>query len=286
MSGRVEQLSAPSRPLSAPAQAGTEGSVWARRGALAFAGLVFLFLYAPIIVMAIFSFNESSVQSLPLEGFTTRWYQELARDEAMIDSVIYSLQVSLISVAISCVVGTAFALLFVRSRLRGMSILQALVAVPFLMPGMVLGVAILLTLREIGIEPGLVAIVIGHVVFITPVIVFVVAQRLQQLDPSLELASKDLGANSVRTFFNITFPAIRTSLIAAALLGFTVSFDEIIVTFFLAGNDPTLPVHIWTLLRQGFSPAVNAVLTVIAVFSVGIIVAAAAIIYRNGEDRQ
>ena len=247
---------------------------------IGFAGLVYLFLYLPVLVMAVFSFNEGSVQSLPLQGFSTKWYEALANDEEMLNALLYSAQVSLIAVTIACVAGTAFAVMFTRLRMRGLSILQALIALPFVMPGLVLGISLLLALRQIGVQPGLLAIVIAHVTFITPIVIFVVAQRLRSLDPSLEQASQDLGAGPIKTFFNVVFPSIRTTLFAAALLGFTVSFDEVIVTFFVSGTEQTLPVHIWTLLRQGFSPVVNAILTLIAVFSIALITAATIILAR------
>lgn len=260
-----------------------EKRVWdlGRVAALAYAALIYLFLYTPILVMAIFSFSSASVQALPLQDFpTTVWYERLANDSAMIDALVYSAQVSLIAVAVSCVAGTGFALLFTRLKIWGLPVLQALIALPFVMPGMVLGISMLLALREVGIEPGLFAIVIAHVTFITPIILFVVAQRLSALDPTIEQASKDLGAGPFKTFLNVTFPSIRTSLIAAALLGFTVSFDEVIVTFFVSGAEQTLPVHIWTLLRQGFSPVINAILTLVAVFSVVLITIATVTIAR------
>lgn len=252
-----------------------------RVAALAYAALVYFFLYSPILVMAIFSFSSASVQALPLQDFpTTVWYERLANDSAMIDALAYSAQVSLISVAISAVAGTGFALLFTRLKIWGLPVLQALIALPFVMPGMVLGISMLLALREVGIEPGLFAIVIAHVTFITPIILFVVAQRLSALDPTIEQASKDLGAGPIKTFINVTFPSIRTSLIAACLLGFTVSFDEVIVTFFVSGAEQTLPVHIWTLLRQGFSPVINAILTLVALVSVVLITIATVAIAR------
>jgi len=259
---------------------------WHRWGAFGFAALVYLFLYSPIVVMAIFSFNDNSVQNLPLKGFTTIWYQNLAEDTEMLDAVMFSFKVSVLAVLVSSIVGTGFAMLFTRVKMRGSSILEAMVALPFVMPGMVLGISLLLTMRVIGIQPGFLAIVIGHVVFITPIILFVVGQRLRTLDPTLEQASKDLGAGSIRTFLNVTFPSIRTALLAAALLGFTISFDEIIVTFFLAGSDPTLPVYIWTLLRQGFSPSVNAILTIIALVSIAVITFAASTVFRNRDKGQ
>lgn len=273
----AEQTVALPPPVAAPKE-----RTWDRTRVLSvlFALAIYVFLYAPIVVMAIFSLNEGSVQSLPLKGFSTVWYERLANDDAMISALLYSAKVSVLAVLISTVAGTAFALLFTRLRMRGLRFLQALIALPFVMPGMVLGISLLLAFRQVGIQPGMFAIVVAHVAFITPIIMFVVAQRLQALDPSLEQASMDLGAGPVRTFVNVIFPSIRTSLIAAAVLGFTVSFDEVIVTFFVSGSEQTLPVHIWTLLRQGFSPVVNAILTLIAVFSVALITAATVSIAR------
>lgn len=270
----------PRAVAAAPPHEGTPSGP-AKWGGIAFAAVVYAFLYLPILVMAVFSFGEGSVQSLPIQGFSTKWYEELAGDEEMISALIYSAQVSLIAVTISLVAGTGFAMLFTRLKMRGLSIAQALIALPFVMPGMVLGISLLLALRQIGVQPGLLAIVIAHVTFITPIVIFVVAQRLRTLDPSLEHASQDLGAGPVKTFFNVVFPSIRTTLLAAALLGFTVSFDEVIVTFFVSGSEQTLPVHIWTLLRQGFSPVVNAILTLIAVFSIALITFSTVILARN-----
>jgi ABC-type spermidine/putrescine transport system permease subunit II len=224
-----------------------------------------------VIVMAIFSFNETQVQSLPLRGLSTKWYSELAADDAMVEALVYSLQVSAIAVSVSLVLGTGFAFLFTRVRFPGRQLVLLLLTVPVILPGMVLGISLLLSLGLVGIRPGLLAIVIAHVIFLVPIVVFVVMQRLNAVDPSLEQASMDLGAGPLRTFAHVTFPAIRIALVAAALLAFTVSFDEIAVTFFVAGFRETLPVHIWALLRFGFSPAVNAILTIIAVVSVGLI---------------
>jgi ABC-type spermidine/putrescine transport system permease subunit II len=239
-----------------------------RAGLVLFALLVYAFLYAPVIVMAIFSFNDSPVQSLPLHGFTTQWYSNLGSDEPMKDALVYSLEVSAIAVSTSVVVGMGFALFFTRVRFPGAHLLQLLLTIPVILPGMVLGISLLLSLRLIGIHPGLLAIVVAHVTFLVPIVVFVVSQRLKALDPSLEQASMDLGAGRARTFLHVTLPSVRVALLAAALLSFTVSFDEVAVTFFVAGFRQTLPVHIWTLLRFGFSPAVNAILTIIAVASV------------------
>jgi spermidine/putrescine transport system permease protein len=254
--------------------------------AIGFAVLVYVFLYAPVLVMALFSFNSGSVQSLPLKGFTFDWYDRLFSDAEMIDALFYSAKVSIGAVLVAIVAGTAFAILFTHVRFPGMRLLQALIALPFITPGMVLGVSLLLAYQEVGIETGYLAIVVAHVAFITPIIMFVVAQRLATLDPALAQASMDLGAGRLRTFVEVTLPSIRTSLIAGALLAFTVSFDEVVVTFFVAGSEQTLPVHIWTLLRFGFSPSVNAILTIITVVSVAIVVISTVVLARGQRARR
>jgi ABC-type spermidine/putrescine transport system permease subunit II len=237
--------------------------------------LAYFFLYAPVAVMGLFSFNNSEVQTLPLKGFTTKWYQALGSDATMQGAIRFSLQVSFTAVILSVLFGTLFALIVTRVHFPGLRIAQALLVVPVVLPGMVLGVSLLLAFRLIGVDPGPVSVVTAHTIFLTPIVMFIVAGRLRTLDPSLEQASMDLGANRVKTFINVTLPAIRISLIASALLCFTVSFDEVAVTFFVTGFKQTLPVYIWTLLRFGFTPEVNAVLAIIATVSLLSVVTAA-----------
>jgi ABC-type spermidine/putrescine transport system permease subunit II len=232
--------------------------------------------------MAVFSFNDSQVQALPLKGFTSRWYSELAADAAMKDALLFSFEVSIVAVVISLIAGTGFGILFTRVKFPGIQIMQLFMVVPVILAGMVLGISLLLAFRLIGVGPGMMAIVIAHVIFLTPIVTFILIQRLRTLDPTLEQASMDLGAGRIRTFAHVTFPSIRVALLAAALLAFTVSFDEIAVTFFVSGFRQTLPVHIWALLRFGFSPAVNAVLTVIAVVSVAAVVISTLGLRRSG----
>lgn len=246
--------------------------------------LVYAFLYLPLVVIGVFSFNASDVQSLPLRGFTTAWYGELARDPVMKDSVLFSLSVSVGAVLVSIVAGVGFALIFARVRFFGSRVLMGLLVVPTILPGMVLGISMLLAGRNVGIQPGAAVVTVAHITFLTPVVMFVVMQRLRMLDPSLEQASMDLGAGRVRTFVHVTFPSIRVAVLAAALLSFTISFDEVAVTFFVTGFRQTLPVHIWTLLRFGFTPEVNAVLTIIALVSVVSVVTASRLLSRSGSS--
>ena len=253
-----------------------------RFGLYAFAALVYVFLYAPVVVMAVFSFNDSPVQTLPLKGLTGDWYAKFAADSSIRDALVFSVEVAALAVFVSLAAGTGFAFLFSRVRVLGLKVAQLLLVIPVILPGMVLGISLLLAFRFIGVGPGMVAIVVAHVTFLTPIVTFIVMQRLRMLDPVLEQASMDLGAGRIRTFAHVTFPAIRISLLAAGLLSFTVSFDEIAVTFFVSGFRQTLPVHIWALLRFGFTPAVNAVLTLIGIVSIVTIVISTVALRRAG----
>jgi ABC-type spermidine/putrescine transport system permease subunit II len=268
-----------STPASVPAIALRE-SPWPRVRSVAgqvasmfFIGLLYLFLYAPLLVIALFSFNDSTTQTLPFEGFTTDWYDEMLGNNALQEAAFYSFKVTMLAVAIGTVFGTGFALVVHRvlnRRTRG--VVQGLLAVPVVLPGVVLGISLLVVFRSIDLKPGFLAIVIGHATFVTPIIMFVVLTRLRTMDPALEHASMDLGAGRIRTFINVTLPQLRVALLAGALLGFTISFDEIIVTFFLAGVDVTLPVYVWNQLRFGFTPEINAIFTLIGIGSIVLIV--------------
>lgn len=250
------------------------------RSGLAWCAFVvpYLILYLPLLVIVFFSFNDSDAQSLPLAGFTTRWYEGLWSNTAIIDAIKRTLLVGISAVGIGAVVGTYFALVFSRARSRSMTVVQTLMTLPVLLPGVVLGVALAITFRAIGLQFGLVSVVLGHATFVAPVMMLVVLARLNRLDPNLVQASMDCGAGHLRTFWHVVLPQIRTALFAAALLGFTLSFDEVIVTFFLTGEQPTLPVYIWNQVRFGFTPEINAVFTLIGVVSLVIVVIATRIL--------
>lgn len=244
---------------------------------------VYVFLYAPMIITALFSVNDSSLQTLPYAGFTTKWFTALFADEAMVNAIKYSLKVAFVAVAISACAALGFSLILHRMRLRGKAIIEALLASPLVAPGMVLGISLLVIFHSAKIEPGFWTIVAGHASFITPLIMFILLQRLKTSDPSLEQASMDCGAGSIRTFWHVTLPGLRVALIAGCLLGFTLSMDEIAVTFFLAGTEPTLPVYVWGLLRFGFTPEVNAAFTLIAGGSLLLIGVAGLLLFFSGR---
>lgn len=247
---------------------------------------VYVFLYAPMVITALFSVNDSKIQTLPFASFTFKWYSALFADAPMKTAIFYSVKVAATAVFISACAGLGFALLVHRMRWRGKGVVQALLASPLVAPGMVLGISLLVNFHSANIQPGFITIIIGHISFITPLVMFIVLQRLKTADPSLEQASMDCGAGPLRTFWHVTLPGVRVALVAACLLGFTLSMDEIAVTFFLAGTQPTLPVYVWGLLRFGFTPEVNAAFTLIAGGSLALIAAAGVMLFVSSRRRQ
>ena len=246
---------------------------------------VYVFLYAPPVVTAVFSVNSSQIQTLPFKHWTFHWYSALFNDPQMQKAIIYSFQVALTAVTVAAIAGVIFALLIDRVRFVGKSLFQALLASPLVTPGMVLGISLLVVFHSASVQPGFTTIVIGHAAFVTPLITFIVLQRLRSSDPTLEQASMDCGAGRIRTFWHVTLPSIRVALIAACLLGFTLSMDEITVTFFLAGTQGTLPVYVWGLLRFGFTPEVNAAFTLISGGSLVLIIIATGMLVGLGARR-
>jgi ABC-type spermidine/putrescine transport system permease subunit II len=255
-------------------------AIWVNLASFTFLLGLYFFLYVPLFVTALFSFNKSPVQTWPMSGLTGSWYGEMVSSGPLKAAALFSFRISLTTVAIGMLLGTYFALIVSR-YVKHSGVLLAALATPVVLPGVVLGISLLVVFRMASITPGFWTIVVGHATFVTPIIMFVVLTRIRTLDPSLEQASFDLGANRVQTFWHVTLPSIRVALMAGALLAFTVSFDEIIVTFFLAGVNVTLPVYVWNQLRFGFTPEVNAIFTVIGVISVLLIIAATMMLTRG-----
>jgi spermidine/putrescine transport system permease protein len=251
---------------------------WAIRVAVV---LPYLFLYFPLIIITMFSFNSSEIQTLPLQGLTLDWYTALWGDQNLIAAFQRTLIVALTTVALSVVVGIAFAMVFAYRNLTFSRLLQTGLAIPVAIPGIVLGISIVIAAQLVGIKPGIWRVIIGHMTFVMPVVMLIILNRLQRLDPSYVQASLDLGADYGRTFRYVLFPMIRTAVLGGALLGFTLSVDEVIVTLFLTGIEPTLPVYVWNQMRFGFTPSVNAIFTLIGGVSIALILIAMAVIGRD-----
>jgi spermidine/putrescine transport system permease protein len=237
------------------------------------AAAVFGFLYLPILTLIVYSFNGGGVGGFPPRNFTLDWYRQLFRDEAIWNSVLNSFLVAVAAIAISLAFGIPAALALDRANFPGKALFRRLVLLPLILPGIITGLSLLMLFRQADIKLGLLTIILGHGTALIAVATTEVFAGLQKLDRAQEEASLDLGANYWQTFWRVTLPNLRLSIIGAALLIFTLSMDEIAVSFFLIGRENTLPLEIWGRLRRGITPEINAISTIIFLFSLLAIVA-------------
>lgn len=246
--------------------------------------LVYLFLYAPIAVLVVFSFNAAR-QTATWDGFTLDWYAKLLGNEVLLRSVRNSLLVAGITTAIATVLGTLAALALGRYDFRGKRGTQALLFLPVIIPEVVLGAALLTFFGVVEIRLSLWTVVVAHVVFSVSYVAIVVRARLSGLDPSLEEAARDLGAGPFETFRRVTLPLILPGIVASALLVFTLSIDDYVVTSFVSGvGSTTLPLHIYSMLKVGVTPEVNAVSTLLLAVTVVLIVLAHRLLRSSSEE--
>jgi len=234
--------------------------------------VVFAFLYLPIAVLIVYSFNGAGVGGFPPHDLTLNWYRALFADSAIWESVGNSLLVALAAVVIALGMGIPAALALDRAQFPGKALFRRLVLLPLILPGIITGLSLLMLFNIAQTKLSLLTIVLGHGTALISVATTEIFAGLQKLDRAQEEASLDLGANYRQTFWRITLPNLKLSIIGAALLIFTLSMDEIAVSFFLIGRDNTLPLEIWGRLRRGITPEINAISTIIFVFSLVAIV--------------
>ena len=234
---------------------------WVTRTALV-AGLIFL--YAPILVLIGYSFNASPLVTV-WGGFSTRWYAELLSDAPLLASAWVSLKVALLASLIATLLGTLAALVLERQRrFRGRALFTVLVLGPIVMPEVMIGLSLLLMFIGIGLDRSLLTIVIAHATFCTGFVAVVVAARLRGLDRSLEEAAADLGAGPMRVLMTITLPLLAPALAAGALLAFTLSLDDLVIASFVSGpGSTTLPMRLYSRVRLGVNPEINAASTML-----------------------
>ena len=254
-------------------RAGYRSSRLGDRALTAFALLTFAFLYAPIAVLIVFSFNDSPILVFPLSNLSFKWYGALFSDGDLLRSVANSFVVAGGVVPLTLLLGVPLAFALDRFSFAGKALFERIMLVPLIVPGLITGLALLLVFTQTGFRLSLVSIMIGHSIFVLPIVVIQVYARLRRFDRSMEEASLDLGATRVQTFWRITLPNIKTAILGSALLGLTLSFDEVAIAFFLTANDNTLPMHIWSMLRHGITPQINAIGTITIVVSIVLIVA-------------
>lgn len=237
----------------------------------AWTALVFLFLYAPIVVLIVFSFEQGSFSTLPWSGFTFDWYGQLLSNQRIIQSVTSSLYVGGVVTVAATVLGTLGAIALVRYDFRLDGAYRALVIAPMTIPGLLLGVALLIWFRYLGISTSLRTVMIGQLVFVTPFVLITISSRLRGFDPQLEEAARDLGATQWQTYRYVTLPFLMPGIVSGALFAFTLSFDDFLIAFFTSGVENTLPIYIWSKIQHGTSPVINAISALVLLFSITLI---------------
>ncbi|MGR3564513.1 MAG: ABC transporter permease [Heliomarina sp.] len=237
--------------------------------------LGFAFLYIPMIILVIFSFNESKLVTV-WAGFSTKWYGELLANEAFLDAAWVTLRVAVFSSTLATVLGTAAAYVLIRSgRFFGRTLFSGMIYAPLVMPEVITGLSLLLLFIGIGLERGVLTIVLAHTTFSMCYVSVVVSSRLATFDKSLEEAALDLGCSSAQAFRLVTLPIIAPAVISGWLLAFTLSLDDLVIASFATGpSATTLPIKIFSAVRLGVSPEINALSTImIAIVTVGVITA-------------
>jgi ABC-type spermidine/putrescine transport system permease subunit II len=224
-----------------------------------FAWVFYLFMFAPIALVVLFSFNSSrSLQNF--EGFSTRWYQRFFESESLRDSLIASIEIAVVTMVVATALGTLLAYGLVRARTRWSGAANILMLIPLVTPEIVAGVSALLLFTQIGLNLSLTTIILGHITFSISYVTVVVRGRLASLGPEVENAALDLGATRWQTFRLVTLPELWPAILAAGLLVFALSFDDFVMSFFTTGESPQpLPVRIWSAIRFGVTPTINAI---------------------------
>jgi spermidine/putrescine transport system permease protein len=237
----------------------------------AWTALVFLFLYGPIAVLIGYSFNTSKL-NVVWEGFTFRWYAELFGNEPILRTLGNSLVIAAAATVLAVVIGTTGAWLLHRFRYRGARAIQTLICVPMIMPEIVMGVSLLILFRVVSLELGFASVILAHATFCFPFVLVAVQARLQGLDPALEEAALDLGATPLRAFWLVIVPCLRPAVISGALMAFTLSMDELIISFFtVSPASRTLPLQVFGMAKVGLNPMLNALSAIFVVTTVAFV---------------
>jgi spermidine/putrescine transport system permease protein len=248
--------------------------------------LVYLFMFLPVAVVVLLSFNASQFGSFPMTGFSLRWFVELAQNEEILRAFRTSILLGLLTAAISTTLGVLASLALVRYRVPGANLISTLLIAPILVPEVVLAVALLLFLNFLSVNKSFTLLLFGHVIFTLPFVILVVQARLVSIRRDVEEAAMSLGASPVQTFLRVTLPLMLPAVLAGALFAFTISFDDITGTlFWKPGGVETVPTQIFAMLRNSISPEINALGTVMILLTVGLPLLGLAIIRRMSAGR-
>lgn len=240
----------------------------------AIAYMVYAFMYIPIIVLVLYSFEKSRL-AVHWTGFTLKWYQAVFQDAAIGNALFNSLMVASIAVSVAAIMGTLAAVGLSRFRFTGQKIYQGAIILPIIVPEIAMAVSALSLFVALGLNLSLATIIVSHIVFCTAYVALTVMGRLQGLDPRLEEAAQDLGASPIRAFCKVTLPLLMPGIVAGCLLAFVMSLDDFIITQFTAGvGSTTLPLRIYSLVKFGVSPEINALSTLMLLGTASLTLAA------------
>ncbi len=239
------------------------------RISVVFCTLVYLFLFLPISVIVVNSFNATTTKPyMSWKGFTFDWYIKLWENSSLLEAFGTTMIVALISTVLATVIGTTGAIGIYRYKFKGKGIINGLLYIPVVIPEIVLGISLLTIFSNVNIPRGMITLILAHVTFCVPFVIFNVRARLSGYDNSIEEASMDLGANRIRTFFEITVPVLAPGILGGALLAFTLSIDDVIISYFVYGQTKTYPLKVMESVKSGVSPDVNALSTIILIFTI------------------
>lgn len=235
--------------------------------------LIYLFLFLPIVVVVTNSFNATRTKPyLTWKGFTLDWYGKLFENSALLESFGNTMLIAVISTLLATVIGTLAAVGMYKYKFRGKTAIDALLYIPVVIPEIVLGISLLTLFANVKIPRGMLSLVLAHTTFSVPYVIFNVRARLAGYDNSIEEASMDLGASQIKTFMHITLPVLAPGIGGGALLAFTLSLDDVIVSYFTNGQTMTFPLKVWASIKSGVAPDVNALSTLILVGTIVLVV--------------
>ena len=246
--------------------------------------LVFLIMYLPILVVVIFSFNNSRL-TVSWEGFSLQWYETLFQDDTLMEALVNSLILGVLSCLLSAVIGTLGAVGLSQLHYKSKGLLEYVSLLPLMIPEIILGMVFLAFFSRLNLPFGMVTLLIGHTVICIPYILMEVKARLVGMDKSLEEAAMDLGASPMRTFFDITLPLIMPAVFSGALLAFAMSMDDVVISVFINGPRlSTLPLRVYTQMKTGVTPEINALCTLMLIASIVILFVYSLVRKLSGRD--
>lgn len=256
-----------------------------RRGLWLFFGLLVVFLYAPIVILIVFSFNDRSFVSFPWEGFTLRWYRQFLQNSSLLSALRTSAFVAVVTAAATVALAIPASIVLVRRRFFAKGLVSGVLLAPLVIPLVVFGISLLILFNTLGIPLSPLTIVVGHVVIALPFAVLTLVPRLERIPVWLEEVSRDLGATALTTFRWITFPLLAPAVVSSLLISFVISFDEIVIASFIAGDEPTFPLYLFSQLRLPRQlPQVIAVAVVVMIVSAVVVIASE--VGRRMADRR